>query len=73
MTILDPTVKLSACPWCKQPGRIITHFDGAVMTDVQAGCKNEKCKVRPRTKKVTLLGVGFDYALKVATEFWEDK
>lgn len=73
MKLVDTTRKLSECPWCKEPGRIITHFFEGEMLRMQAGCANDECKVQPRTKCITVVHGGRDYAIDVVTKIWEGK
>ena len=72
-TIIDPTRKLEPCPWCKEPGRIIAHFYEVGMSDIQAGCTNDRCKMQPRTKRFTAIGGGREFAIEMVTKAWEDR
>lgn len=70
-TIIDQTRKLSPCPWCKEPGRIVAHFDERLLIAMQAGCTNDKCKVQPRTQRFTAICGGREFAIDVVTKVWE--
>ena len=53
-TIKNENRTFSECPWCHVPGRIIySSYDGGFTGGYQIGCDNDKCKVRPRTEKIT--------------------
>jgi hypothetical protein len=52
MTLTDPKTKYAPCPWCGQPGRLMSRTHDGDIFVVQAGCVNDDCPVQPRTKRI---------------------
>ena len=54
-TIIDPKTKYAPCPFCGEPGRLITKFYGQdydMVHFTQIGCVNRECHVMPRTHRI---------------------
>lgn len=75
-TVMDPTREFSECPWCHTPGRLFLQDEDLVnslLVKYRVACPNEKCKVRPRTKKYNNIDMNRAAALNMAINDWESR
>lgn len=77
MTLTDPKTKYAPCPWCKQPGRLMSHTHDGEIIILQTGCVNDDCPVQPRSKRIFIKPTDDDYYIKAmmeqSIEKWETR
>ena len=63
-TIIDTTRKLGPCPWCGEPGRLMSRV-GFDFINYQVGCVNIDCEMRSGTHSI-MVDIDKDEAVRQA-------
>ena len=76
-TIIDPKTEYAPCPFCGEPGRVISRTHDGDTYIYQVGCVNDECHVKPRTERVTVTPKDGDIYRKAIIEHsirrWEKR